>query len=320
MQKLNKNNFIPRALEIHNGKYSYTKTVYVKAKEKVIITCPIHGDFEQRPQDHILKKCGCPKCKAEKTIQVHSYNNDIFLEKAKKVHGDKFDYSKVNYVRYDKPVTIICPIHGEFQQAPKVHYEGSGCPKCGRIKANNSESLSIQDFIERSNKIHGNKYNYSKSLYTGNNDKVIIICPKHGEFTQTPANHMMGQGCPKCVNKGQYALYEKLIKTFPKLDILYEVNNRIVSWLDLQRFDIYIPSLNIAIEYDGIQHYIPVEHFGGELGLKQTQERDKLKEQKCKENGCKLFRLKYDYTNKDYLELCSLIKECKKGGILDGNK
>lgn len=252
MQKLSKNNFIPRALEIHKGKYSYTKTVYVKAKEKVIITCPIHGDFEQRPQDHILKKCGCPKCKAEKTIQVHSYNNDIFLEKAKKVHGDKFDYSKVNYVRYDKPVTIICP--------------------------------------------------------------------KHGEFTQTPANHMMGQGCPKCVNKGQYALYEKLIKTFPKLDILYEVNNRIVSWLGLQRFDIYIPSLNIAIEYDGVQHYIPIEHFGGELGLKQTQERDKLKEQKCKENGCKLFRLKYDYTNKDYLELCSLIKECKKGGTLDGNK
>lgn len=319
MCKLNKDNFIPRALEVHNGKYSYEKTIYKKAKEKVIITCPIHGDFEQRPQDHVLKKCGCPKCKADKVIQTHSYNLDIFLEKAKQVHGNKYDYSKVKYIAYNKPVTIICPIHGEFQQIPKTHYEGSGCPICGRIKANKSESLTLQDFINRSNKIHNNKYDYSKALYMSNNTKLTIICPIHGEFQQKPANHMIGQGCPKCVNKNQYALYEKLIKTFPELDILYEVNNKIVPWLGLQRFDIYIPSLNIAIEYDGAQHYIPIEHFGGELGLKQTQERDKLKEQKCKENKCKLFRLKYNYTDDDYNNMCLLIKECKEGGKLNGS-
>lgn len=173
--------------------------------------------------------------------------------------------------------------------------------------------LNKDNFIPIALEIHNGKYSYEKTIYKKAKEKVIITCPIHGEFQQKPANHMIGQGCPKCVNKNQQALYEKLIKTFPELDILYEVNNKIVPWLGLQRFDIYIPSLNIAIEYDGAQYYIPIEHFG----LKQTQERDKLKEQKCEENKCKLFRLKHNYT--DYNNICLLIKECKEGGKINGS-
>lgn len=179
--------------------------------------------------------------------------------------------------------------------------------------------LNKDNFIPRALEIHNGKYSYEKTIYKKAKEKVIITCPIHREFQQIPKTHYEGSGCPICVNKNQQALYEKLIKTFPELDILYEVNNKIVPWLGLQRFDIYIPSLNIAIQYDGAQHYIPIEHFGGELGLKQTQERDKLKEQKCEENKCKLFRLKYNYTDDDYNNMCLLIKECKKGGKINGS-
>ena len=121
-----------------------------------------------------------------------------FIEKAKEIHKNKYDYSKVEYVNTTTPVTIICPIHGEFQQRPTDHLKGYGCKRCAAIKANESRKLTTEEFIRRARKVHGDKYDYSKTNYVNNNTKVTIICPIHGEFYQLPYNHLRGKGCRKC--------------------------------------------------------------------------------------------------------------------------
>ena len=108
-----------------------------------------------------------------------------FIEKSRKVHGDKYDYSKVNYVNAKTKVCIICPIHGEFWQTPDLHLQGSGCSLCG-----GKIQLSEDEFIRRANLVHNNKYDYSKVNYINYHTKICIICPIHGEFWQEPANHL----------------------------------------------------------------------------------------------------------------------------------
>lgn len=116
-----------------------------------------------------------------------------FIQKAKAVHGDKYDYSKVEYVAYRTEVCIICPIHGEFWQKPVNHLSGYGCSFCsGRKK------MSSQNFIERLKLVHGSIYDYSKVEYKGTHEKICIICREHGEFWQTAGSHLKGVGCPKC--------------------------------------------------------------------------------------------------------------------------
>lgn len=302
-ERLSKNTFLSRAKEVHGNKYDYSKTQYVKAKEPVIIICRKHGEFRQRPQDHILKACGCPKCKGEKTIEVHSYTKEKFLELAKNKHGNKYDYSSINYINYATKIKIVCPVHGQFEQVPKDHISGTGCPKCGRGQANKSETLTKNKFIEKANKAHFNKYNYSKVDYINNSTKVCIICPDHGEFWQTPANHLQGSGCPKCKLVGQTKLYNKLKERFPNLQILFEADSKSIPWIGNQRIDIYIPSINLAIELMGPQHYEEVPYFKNGSSLEVTQERDRRKRVKCQENNCTLIELQYYYTKKDFEDL-----------------
>ncbi len=121
-----------------------------------------------------------------------------FIIRAKKVHNDKYDYSKTKYNHSTDKVKIICPIHGEFEQQASVHLFGHGCPKCGNITISIKKRNSLNEFITKAQKIHGKKYNYAKVQYKTNNTKVKIICPEHGEFEQTPYHHIKGQGCPKC--------------------------------------------------------------------------------------------------------------------------
>ena len=309
-EKLNKNNFVKLARMVHGNKYDYSKSVYIKAKEKVIITCPIHGDFEQRPQDHVLKGCGCQKCKVQKTIDTHSYTKDMFLDMAHKKFGNKFDYSKMKYVNYTTPIKIICPIHGEFQTTPEHHVESStGCAKCGRQKANKTESDTQEEFIAKATKVHFNKYDYSKVTYVNSQTKVCIICPEHGEFWQRPASHISGQGCPKCRLVGQTRLYNKLKEAFSTLEILFEANNTKVPWISNQRLDIYIPKINMAIELMGPQHYKEIPFFKSGGSLEKTQERDTEKRRKCQENNCTLVELDYFYKKEDFDNLCKQITQ-----------
>lgn len=185
--------FIKKANVIHNYKYDYSKVNYIDSrKHKVCIICPEHGEFWQTPYNHLLGYEGCKKCASQNNSKRLMKTLDKFIEDAKGVHGDKYDYSKVEYVGKDVKVCIICSEHGEFWQTPGSHLMGSGCPICA------GKFVDSDIFVERSNKIHNNFYDYSKVLYTKNDVKVTIICPIHGEFEQKPCHHLIGAGCPEC--------------------------------------------------------------------------------------------------------------------------
>ena len=204
-RKLTQEEFIKRAREVHGDKYDYSKVEYVNANSKVCIICSEHGEFWQKPASHLLG-CGCIECAGKK-----KYTKKIFIEKAKKVHGDKYDYSKVEYANNKTKVCIICPEHGEFWQKPESHIvQKRGCPYCG-----GTAKLTTQDCIKRAKEKHFNKYDYSKFIYNGYDVKSCIICPEHGEFWQTPHVHLLGCGCPKC--RGLYQTTEDFIEKARKV-------------------------------------------------------------------------------------------------------
>ena len=191
-RRLTTKDFIKKAKGIHEDKYDYSKVKYKNTETKVTIVCPMHGEFEQLPSNHLRGK-GCPKC----SNNIKS-TTEKFVRKAKEIHGDKYDYSKVKYKNTETKVTIICPVHGEFEQRPGMHLRGNGCIKCAVYFRSNNKKLTTEDFIKKAKEVHGDKYNYSKVDYKKTNTKVTIICPFHGEFEQTPNIHTQGSGCPMC--------------------------------------------------------------------------------------------------------------------------
>ena len=212
-KKLTTEQFIEKAKLIHGDKYDYSKTIYINYSTKIEIICKKHGSFFQTPNGHLEGKDGCNYCskKVKKT-------QEQFIEEAKKIHGDKYDYSKTVYNGIKEKVTIVCKKHGDFTIIADSHInKKEGCPICSGKTYNNFS------FIERAKLIHGDRYNYSKTNYINCKEKIIIICPKHGEFSQQPRKHLEGQGCPKCSFGKEPKTFEKEInKIFKKNIILLE--------------------------------------------------------------------------------------------------
>lgn len=199
---------------IHGDKYNYNFDSFKNVNSKIEITCPYHGVFYQRVEKH-LRNCGCPKCNGG---LKHSL--DDFIEKANKVHNCFYNYSKTEYINSKTDVVITCPIHGDFNQNPSKHLNGSGCKKCAIEKAKLKTRLSTAEFIEKSKCVHGNKYDYSKVEYVNRNTNVNIICPSHGIFSQKPRVHIAGFGCPKCLLKAQTRIFNILVNEFK--DLIFE--------------------------------------------------------------------------------------------------
>ena len=278
MKKLTTEEFIAKAKKIHIEKYDYSKVEYVNSTTKVCIICPKHGEFWQTPAMHLYGE-GCPKCKGDKNGNRHRKTLGNFIEAAKKIHTGKYDYSKVEYINTNTKVCIICPEHGEFWQTPHRHLAGDGCPICRPNK-----KLTTEEFIKKSRLVHGNKYDYTKSEYVNSRTKVEIICPKHGEFWQTPHSHICGDGCPIC----RMSHLENEIKMMlDENNIAYEYQKHF-KWLGKQSLDFYIPSKNIAIECQGSQHFVPYNFFGGDKNLNETIKRDLKKKNLCETNGVEL--------------------------------
>lgn len=182
----NTGDFVKRAREVHGDKYDYSKVEYKNFSTNVSIICPNHGEFCQKPSNHI-NGGGCPSC-ANKDIDTKK-----FIEKSKEIHGNKYNYSNVDYKNATTKVHIICPSHGEFYQKPCVHLQGCGCPKCsGNFK------LNTEDFIKRAKSVHNCLYDYDKVDYKNSSTPVEIFCKIHGYFTQKPYSHLNGSGCPTC--------------------------------------------------------------------------------------------------------------------------
>lgn len=278
---MNTKEFVEKSKLIHGDKYDYSKTVYINPKEKVCIICPIHGEFWQKPYNH-LNGQGCSKCRYEALSNKYRKTTEQFIEEARKIHGNKYDYSKVNYNLCQDKVTIICPKHGEFKQRPLSHIQGQGCPHCYNETKIGKYVLGNNNFIKKARKIHGDKYDYSNVKYTLTRNKVVIICPIHGEFEQTPEGHLQGKGCPMCGNqlsKAENKIYEYICNFIPKNDVI----RRDRSVLGNLELDIYIPKLHIAIEYNGLRWH------SEEFNKDKNYHLNKLI--KCNEKGIKLIQI-----------------------------
>ncbi len=177
--------------------FDYSKVVYNGYHEKVKIFCRKHNNwFWQTPECH-LKFNGCKECSKELKSHLRRKTLSSFIEEAKKVHGDKYDYSKVEYKNAYTKVCITCPEHGEFWQTPHNHLNGNACPECAKKKPN-PRIKPFSEVLEGFRNVHGDKYQYDVSTYLTSSKKMRMICPEHGEFWQTPNKHLSGQGCPLC--------------------------------------------------------------------------------------------------------------------------
>lgn len=289
------------------NEFDYSKVNYVNNHTKVCIVCPKHGDFLMRPND-ILNGQTCPICALEKRKESQTHTTEEFVQAANEKHNNKYDYSKVNYINSSTKVCIICPKHGDFYQRPNTHLNGCGCQKCGIESRSKMRRLPLTDFVYRANQIHKFKYEYNQVEYKNVDDKVCIVCPRHGEFWQTPHAHLQGQGCPHC---SKSLMEEKVNDLLTKNCIVFE-EQKTFTWLKNKislRLDFYLSEYNIAIECQGRQHFEVVNAFKGEKGLEYIRQNDDIKYQQCKLNGVKIYYINYsDNIEQKFNEIIKEIK------------
>lgn len=275
--------FIKEAREIHGDKYDYSKAIYTSCKAKTEIICWKHGSFWQTPNAHLSHRQGCPACGAGKSLsnaRGKALTTKQFIEKAKKIHGDKYSYRKTEYCSGHKKVVITCSRHGDFEQDPYSHLSGCGCPACKAEKISVLRSSSTERFIKRAREKYGEKYDYSQAEYRGNRNKVKVLCRKHGGFWAVPADFISRSrngGCPLCgESSGENRIRVWLDNN--GLSDKYRTEHKFADLKDkdLLRYDFYIPSKNLLVEYNGRQHYKPTM-FGTESKLEAE---NKLKTQR----------------------------------------
>jgi len=195
-----KDKFIAKAKAKHGDKYDYSKVVYSHSHTEVTIICPKHGEFAQKPINHISRGRGCQICSSELVIQKNTTTQKEFIDRATRLHGNNYDYSKINFLNMGAKIEIICKKHGAFSMTPANHlYRKQGCPKCYRDKQSKSQLVSFDEFKNKAIAIHSDKYQYIDDSYMGMSGKISYICLKHGEIEQSVAKHLKSNiGCPKC--------------------------------------------------------------------------------------------------------------------------
>ncbi len=213
--------YINLVKEKHNNKYSYPNTFYIGYSKNIEVYCQTHGVFEIQASGHLSGR-GCQRCRYER------FTKEEILTKAKEIHGEKYDYSKVTFKSLFDKVIISCDIHGEFKQAIGSHSNGNGCSKCGRLRGIGIKKKAFQkSVLEKFENVHGNRYDYSKFICSGTQDKGIIICEKHGEFKQNYKNHVAGSGCRKC----SFASHRK------RSEYIEKVNGRTCTFYTIRCFN-----------------------------------------------------------------------------------
>ena len=293
-KKLTTEEFIKRAREIHGDNYDYSKVNYVNAHTKVCIICHRidengveHGEFFITPDSHLSKKKHiCPKCSGR------FMDKEKFVEKARKVHGDKYDYSRVEYKNNSTKVCIIChekdengKEHGEFWQDPTGHLDKkAGCPRC-----THNHKYTTQEFLDVLPNWIKERYDFSKFEYISTHRKSILICPEHGEFFISPHNIKKGIGCPGCSE----SKIEREIYLFLKEHQVKYIREYKEDGFGKQTIDFFLPDFSVAIECQGIQHFQPTDFSGrgkewAEQEYKHNIELDRRKQILCNERDIKL--------------------------------
>ena len=231
---------------------SFEKVKYVNNHKPINLVCPVHGDFEITPIT-IEKNLECPECQKIRLHDKYAKTTEEFINQAKKIHGDKFIYSKTVYKTCKDKLTITCPSHGDFETLPITHLKGHGCPFCANEHLwDNRERLDTETYIKKAIEKHNGKYIYLKTNYTTAHNKVIITCPIHGDFEQDAYAHLNGQGCPICNRELTESIGEKQVRDFIRgicSSKVYSNSRKLLYPLEL---DVYIPSIKTAFEFDGL--------------------------------------------------------------------
>ena len=260
--KITTEEYIQRAKAVHGDKYGYELTEYVDVNTLITITCKIHGAIKVNPCTHIRCGSGCIECARDEKLRTAPKDTESFIEKSIKIHGDKYDYSKVDYKGYKTPVEIICPIHGSFWMKPFVHLQPTyqqGCPKCGIEKRVKERTGNKDEFIAKSNALYNFKYNYDKVEYINRLTPVIITCPIHGDFRQRPIEHLNGHECAKCKHPRINGwTKEDLLKSF------YLVHQGLYSYPDLPDIISRKKKINIKCPKHGIFRQKIDRHLAGD--------------------------------------------------------
>lgn len=281
--------FREKLVSIFGDRYDFSETLYAGAKTKVKVICPEHGEFWKRP-DGLLKGGGCPSCRPNKKMTPKE-----FVKKAKAVHAGKYFYPNTGFTSTREKVSVVCPEHGPFEILASTHLKGFGCKKCSGW----NEKLTTETFIEKAVAIHSHRYDYSKAKYASHKKPVTIICPEHGEFEQSAHTHLQGHGCPQCKSsKGETAIR----KFLDEHGLAYQAE---YSFLNSKyRFDFFLPSENLLIEFDGKQHF---EQAWFSRDLEVEMKNDENKDKLAKDNGVKILRIPFWEINRTPAILESLL-------------
>lgn len=293
----------------HGDRYDYSLSEFAGCYDYIKIGCHVHGVFVQQTYEHRRGR-GCPECGriASRTYLVRRNRNTDILSSFLKIHSDRYDYSLIDFgvpIYSQDRIDIICKQHGVFTTTVSIHTSGANCPKCAILEKVGSTDL----FISKATDLHGDVYDYSRVVYDRSFRKVELICKRHGGFLITPNNHLRGNGCPLCISsKGE----NRIALTLNRMGVVYEVQK---TFTDLRRlrFDFYIPSKNLLIEYDGKQHFEPVS-YGVSKSIKASdhdrflkQRRNDIKKNEYAERNCiRLIRIPY------YGDVVEILKESLK--------
>lgn len=297
-------NFIQQAKRVHQGRYDYGKTTYKTRQTKVTITCPLHGDFEQTPNNHLSGKTGCKACRSKIFSEQQRFTKDAFLLRAKEVHGEQYDYSQATYLDYESPLKIIHKQCGAtFYKSPRRHLAGAGCEACylqnraARLRKSVSQANLISNqrrqqqakdtLVARYRARHGNKYDYSQVEYVNGKTKITIVCPVHGQFSQLPSNHLV-KGCQRC---RESRLEIEFAKTLSRMKINYRRGVAIHDYSSYKRFDFYLEDYQLYVELDGQHHF---EAIFGPKAFKRTQATDQRTDAWCSAHSVRLLRIAYN--------------------------
>jgi len=305
-KKLTEIELINKSNIIHNFKYKINFNGYTNIKDKVVITCPNHGNFKQIMSDHLNGR-GCSICAVEKNTTKKRNNIKELINRANKIHDSSYIYNLNEHKSMHDNVDILCQKHGIFNMSLHSHINKKrGCKKCAIEKV----TMTKSEFIQIANKIHNNKYDYSKVNYINGRTKIIIICPEHSDFLQLPRDHINKKnGCPICNESKGERLISILLDNY---NIKYVPQKSFfdLKYRGLLYFEFYLPELNMCIEFDGEHHFKPITYWGGDKTFKLVKKRDKLKNDYCKLKNIPLLRISHkDSESKIEYDILYFIKK-----------
>lgn len=273
---------------------------YIDSSSKIILGCfvfdekenKIHGKYEKLPYE---VDDGCPTCNLILRGIEHAVSKEEFIRRSKEKHGNLYNYDNIKYTKISEYVyDIWCYEHNGYFNTLAHNHRLYKCNVCY-----GTETRTTQQFIDEANAIHNYRYDYSNTVYVANNEYLFIDCYVHGQYKRLPTQHINAElGCPDCIREESDSISsgeKEIIDILGYHGIQYITQKSFddCKHINKLQYDFYLPEYNLCIEYDGQQHFIPIDGWGGEEGFKKQKIRDNIKEQYCNDNNINLLRIPY---------------------------